>query len=146
VSERMQTILLVDDDCNFHRDFAAVLPESYRLVSAYNPSEALAILSAVRPHVVVLDLFLPSATVGEECEASIRLLIEIKQQWKLLPVLVMTDGLITPHVHRCQAIGAEGVICKSSPIRVVLDEVRSCMIRARTIARRRGEEGDKPIA
>ena len=62
----MKHILIIDDDIHIGNILEEVLRrESYRVSRAYSGTEALLVLSAVRPDLVLLDLMLPGLP-GEE--------------------------------------------------------------------------------
>jgi CheY-like chemotaxis protein len=55
-----QVVLIVDDDADFRGVLADVLrDEGYRILDAANGEEALRVLDAVKPDVIVVDLLMP---------------------------------------------------------------------------------------
>lgn len=57
----MITLLLVDDDPLIHDTLAAILPAEYRVVGAQTAPQALALVEAERPDVVLMDVALGAA-------------------------------------------------------------------------------------
>lgn len=81
-------ILLIDDDIAVRTSLVLLLKnESYNVMSAAAPSEALAILKKNKPKLIILDLNFSIGTSGEE---GIALLAKIKQINEAIPVILIT--------------------------------------------------------
>lgn len=76
----MKTILIVDDDMNIGNMLEEILTkEGYHVIRAYSGTEALLVLNASKPDLILLDLMLPGIS-GEEALA----------RMKGTPVIVMS--------------------------------------------------------
>lgn len=76
----MKDILIVDDDVHIGNLLEEVLEkEGYRITRAYSGTEALLVLSAAKPDLILLDLMLPGLS-GED----------ILPQMKDIPVIVLS--------------------------------------------------------
>ena len=76
----MKTILIIDDDVNIGNMLEEILKkEGFGVLRAYSGTEALLLLSQIRPDLILLDLMLPGLN-GEE------LLPQIKE----IPVIVVS--------------------------------------------------------
>jgi len=121
---RTWSILLVDDDYEFHRDLEAVLPRGYRLLSAYNPSGALETMRSGSPDVVLLSLYLPSTTGVDESAAAQSLLEQmIELGGREIPIFVMAEDKETSHADQCMSFGARGIVSKSAGVGALLRQI-----------------------
>ncbi len=121
-------ILLVDDDSGFHRDFAAMLSPKYRLLSAYNPSEALRLAKIETPYVALMDLHLPLTTAGYEYSAGLELLEEMhKVTYGELPIIMLIDCDIEHGLCEHILTRARGIIKKPREMKALLDEMERCL-------------------
>lgn len=76
----MKTILIIDDDIHIGNMLEEALSkEGYRVSHAYSGTEALLVLSGIRPDLILLDLMLPGLN-GEE----------VLPQIKGIPVIVVS--------------------------------------------------------
>lgn len=76
----MKTILIIDDDIHIGNMLEEALSkEGYRVSHAYSGTEALLVLSGIRPDLILLDLMLPGLN-GEE----------VLTQIKGIPVIVVS--------------------------------------------------------
>jgi CheY-like chemotaxis protein len=114
---REWTVLLVDDDHGILESMQDILEdEGYRVRTARNGAEALALLPTLdRPCVVVLDLTMPVMT-GEE------FLAQAHEAGLLrgIPVLVMTASRLRPHPP-----GASALLRKPMSLNELLGAIRN---------------------
>ena len=81
-------ILIVDDDASVTASLALLLKQhGHRAVTASAPDEALAIVRAERPSVVIQDMNFTRRTTGEE---GLQLLADLRTLDPQLPVILMT--------------------------------------------------------
>jgi two-component system, NtrC family, response regulator len=81
-------ILIVDDDASITASLALLLKQhGHRAVGAHGPDEALALLRAERPSLVIQDMNFSRRTTGEE---GLALLEAIRAEHPRLPVILMT--------------------------------------------------------
>ena len=79
----MKTIMVIDDDVYIGNMLEETLEnEGYHIVRAYSGTEALLLLNAQKPDLILLDLMLPGLT-GEE-------FIERLRQGKTMPIIVLS--------------------------------------------------------
>ncbi len=70
MSER--TVLLVDDDDVFQEAVAVVLATRYRVVTASNGTEALQMVAAEAPDVIILDVMMDHLSEGFDVARALR--------------------------------------------------------------------------
>ncbi len=99
------TILVVDDDAAIREVVAEVLQEEgYRVAVAASGAEALAVLDAVNPALVVLDMRMPVMNGWEFAE-------QLSARCDdCIPILVMTAAVDA--ARRAAEIGAAGTLSK----------------------------------
>ena len=82
----MKTILLVDDESALVETLTELLEgEGYRVVSAANGNDGLALLQEARPDLVLVDLWMPIAN-GQELVRRMRALAD----FQFTPVVIMS--------------------------------------------------------
>lgn len=65
---KKHSILIVDDDPQVHKLISKMLPvETYAVQSAYSATEALEIIAANKPDLVILDIMMPKISGIEVC-------------------------------------------------------------------------------
>ena len=106
----MKTIFLVEDDLVVIKVYAAkFLREGFGIEVAKDGLEAMKMLAAVRPDVVVLDLMMPKFN-GVDVLRFIRSTPSLKD----VPVIILSNAHMTPLAQEAAAIGAERSLLKSS--------------------------------
>jgi chemosensory pili system protein ChpA (sensor histidine kinase/response regulator) len=106
----MKTIFLVEDDLVVIKVYAAkFLREGFGIEVAKDGLEAMKMLAAVRPDVVVLDLMMPKFN-GVDVLRFIRSTPALKD----VPVIILSNAHMTPLAQEAAAIGAERSLLKSS--------------------------------
>lgn len=127
-SRDQRLILLVDDDDAFHRDFAAMLPPGYRLLSAYNPSDALRLIKIESPYVVLLDLRLTPESSEYEYSVALELMHEISGgPHGDVPIIVLIDSDISHALVDHIMMLAKGIVKKPREIKALLDQMERCL-------------------
>jgi len=64
-----KTIMIVDDEPPINKVVEDILePEGYKVVSAISGPEALDMLKKVKPHLILIDFFMPGMSGRELCE------------------------------------------------------------------------------
>lgn len=80
----MKKILIVEDDSDFQDIYRLYLQgEAFRVLTAMNGKEALAVLEKETPDLIILDLIMPVMD-GEEFYGMLR----SQEKWRLIPVIV----------------------------------------------------------
>src|SRR6476659_7727455 len=101
------TILVVDDQAQNVRLLDAVLsPRGYRVVSADSGEQALDLLNEEQPHLVLLDILMPSMDGYEVCRR-----IRANPDTAYLPVVMITASDAQQKVRGIEA-GADDFITK----------------------------------
>jgi DNA-binding response OmpR family regulator len=123
------TVLVVEDEAKIRELLRSYLERSgYEVVSTGSGAEALTLVDAVSPELIVLDLRLPDVS-GEEVASEVR-------RSRLTPILMLTAKSSSEHRIRGFELGADDYVVKPfSPQELVL--------RVRAILRR-GVEGSVP--
>ncbi|WP_199542258.1 response regulator [Paraburkholderia kururiensis] len=88
----MTTLLLVDDDRNFLRALRLVFEiDGYRVLTAHDGVDAMALAAAQRPDAIVTDLMMPGVDGLELCR-------RLKVEWPTLriPVVMLTATFPLP--------------------------------------------------
>lgn len=125
------TILIVDDDAAIREVVAEVLEEEgYAVVTAASGEEALRVLDAVRPALVVLDMRMPVMNGWEFAEE-----LSAREDNRV-PVLVMTAAVDA--AQRAAEIGAAGTLSKPFDLIDLIDLVETL------IAQKAGEPSPDP--
>lgn len=112
-------ILIVDDDPQIHKLLAKALGEpAYRLWSAFNATEAYAILNEHRPDLVILDLMMPQVSGIEVCNY-------IKGHEQLRDVVILILSAKDAQVDRIDGLthGADDYIGKPFHIRHLVRKI-----------------------
>ena len=123
-------IMLVDGDREFHKSFKSALPRHLSLVSAYNPSEALAIASKRKLRGVVLSLHTPLSFVGGERSPGLDMLQRIRYcSDERLPVVAVVDSDIGRLLREYIMTWADGIIRKAGDMRAFVHDVEKCLMR-----------------
>ena len=117
----MSTVLVVDDEAGTRQTMMRLLGrEGYETVGAGDGREALQVLEARTPDVIVLDLMMPGMDGLELLEA-----IQRHPQWKALPVVVLTALSDTHTVNRAHQLGAKAYLVKATfSVAEMLDHVK----------------------
>ncbi len=111
----MSLVMIVDDAPDTLTMLAAfVTGEGYRVQTAASGEEALLLLDAVRPDIILLDAVMPGLDGFETCRQ-----IKAREISAHVPVIFMTGLSETQHV--VQGLGAGGVDYVTKPL--VLDEL-----------------------
>ena len=123
----MSTILLVDDDAQLRRALEINLAaRGHDLTTAVNGAEALSVLGAALPDVVLLDLGLPDLD-GLEVLRRLR-------SWSGVPVVILTARTATADVVGALDAGADDFIAKPFGVEELLARVRAVLRRGATTA------------
>lgn len=115
-------IILVDDHTLFRKGLAELLEQSGEVeVTAFtgNPDEVPMLLSAHRPHVLILDMNMPGTD-------GITLMQQLRADGFSLPVLILTLSEAEDDLARALRAGANGYLLKS----MEPDEVVDAILRA----------------
>ncbi len=115
-----QTVLLVEDEPVTLRFCMAGLKglQEFRLVSASNGAEALAILQAGPVDVVVTDLNMPVMD-------GFNLITRLASRYPSLPVIVLTSVAERGELDRAVALGALRVLAKPPRLSLLMAEIRA---------------------
>lgn len=115
------TILVIDDEALIGDFIAEVLEEEgYRVVTAVGGAQALTVLAALHPQLILMDMFMPGMSAME-------LLAQIRAapEWRPIPVMLMSastsvDALVQQH-------GFAGFLVKPFDIDVLLGRVKEVL-------------------
>ena len=123
----MQTILIADDNAD-SRDVYCTLFEAsgYRVLSAENGLAALALLDAERPHLIMLNLFMPELD-GHEVLRRVR----AHPGTEHIPCLVFTGDARFEQLGKAVQSGADAFLTKPAEPLAVLRFVRELLMERR---------------
>ncbi len=85
MSER-PTILLVDDDAVLVEALKAVLEQRYRVVTAHNGEEAVAVVSEELPDLIILDVMMSYLSEGYDLAA----MFKKNERTTGIPIVILT--------------------------------------------------------
>ncbi len=119
----MHTILVVDDEVPF-LDMLHMLLEGagYRVLTASDGLEAMAIVHRHRPDVALLDDMLPGMNGGEIC-----LTIKQDPQLRHIPVILYSAGARVRDRSFIERVGADAVLYKPFKPEDVKSVIRACL-------------------
>src|SRR3972149_4028140 len=101
----MISILFIDDDVQAHKTLRMVMPDDFRIVSAFSGEHGLEILKNEQPDAILLDIELPALN-GHE-------ILKIIMEKPLSPPVIMLSGLSdAPSVVKAIQAGASDYIVK----------------------------------
>jgi DNA-binding NtrC family response regulator len=128
--------IIVVDDLAECRDAVVwpLLAEGYRVRTASGGDEAVSLLAATTPALVISDLWMPQGSGWD-------LLTTIQQNWPHVPVMLMTSGLfgLHPNIERWAAARLEKPI---SPLQLLSEVDR--LVRLRLSAKNPNPAGLTP--
>ncbi|MUG98431.1 response regulator [Scytonema sp. UIC 10036] len=102
------TILIIDDEPdNFDVIDTLLDTEGYQLSYVSNGEQALALLKAFQPDVILLDVMMPQMNGIEFCQK-----FKSHPQWKHIPVIMVTALTAKEDLSKCLALGADDFISK----------------------------------
>lgn len=132
----MITILVADDDKNTRLLMKAILEaEHYRVVTASDGQEALAVLDREHIDLVVLDIMMPNMD-GFEFTATLR------QSDNTLPILMVSAKQLPEDKHRGFLVGTDDYITKPIDEEEMLLRIKALLRRAKIVSDRRIVIGD----
>lgn len=116
-----ETILIVDDEAQIRTTLRGVLSdEGYRVVDAEDALKALALVTSQRPHLVILDIWMPHMD-------GIELLEQLKTREPELPIIVVSGHGTIETAVRATKLGASDFIEKPFSLDTLLRSVRRAM-------------------
>ncbi len=112
-------VMLVDDE----QEFATTLAERLRMrgietVTAFDGEEALKLMAAQRPNVVVLDIMMPGMS-------GLQVLGKVTAMYPDLPVILLTGIGSTSEGIAGMKIGAHDYLMKPLQIEELIEKIRS---------------------
>lgn len=104
----MSMILVVDDEPAFQQITQIVLQRAgYTVICASNGQQALEMLEAHTPNLIILDEMMPGMAGSDVCRT-----IKCDPRWKHIPVIMHTASVLLKNPERVAAIKADGVLFK----------------------------------
>ncbi len=116
-----ETILIVDDEAQIRTTLRGVLSdEGYRVLDAEDALKALELISSQRPHLVILDIWMPHMD-------GIELLEQLKTRAPELPIIVVSGHGTIETAVRATKLGASDFLEKPFSLDTLLRSVRRAM-------------------
>lgn len=114
--------ILIVDDVKFFREIekSILRRTNCEVLEACNGEEALAIISAEPPDLILMDLLMPGMN-GDECCR----IIKSDPSLKHIPVLMVSSADSIDDQGRCYAAGCDDYITKPVDKNILLDKIRS---------------------
>jgi len=127
----MEKVLVIDDDPAIQRALCRTFAAGgFEVSVAGDGAQAMDVVHAVKPHVVILDLFLPGRSGQDLCR-------EMKQESSSLPIIVLSAASDAVDKVLLLELGADDYVTKPfSP--------RELLARVRVAVRRLKQACDKP--
>ena len=123
MAERPATILMVDDEArNLELLEALLLPEGYRLLQARSGEEALAVVTAERPDLILLDVMMPRLDGFEVCRR-----LKANPPTRFIPVVMVTSLRDVEDRIRGIEVGADDFLSKPVNRHELLTRVRASL-------------------
>ena len=112
-------VLLIDDERLFVESLTKVLRKREMVVhAAYSGSEAIAVLSAGKFDVIVLDLKMPEMD-------GLMTLKAIRDRDTLTPVIILTGYIVIERVTEALKMGATEVLLKPCPVETLVSAIEN---------------------
>jgi DNA-binding response OmpR family regulator len=125
VSERQQTVLIVEDDRSLRRGLAMNFEyRGFRVLTASTGEEGMKKAFDARPDLIVLDIVLPGPS-------GLEILSELRSRDRLVPVLILSARDTTEHKIEGLNMGADDYLTKPFELPELLARV-DAMLRRRT--------------
>jgi CheY-like chemotaxis protein len=121
--EGQMRVLVVDDDPAFASDLVAVKPEEMIIDVAGGTEEAIELLHADRPDVMIVDLDMIPYLAAESSNEGLAVLGAVSGGYLgEIPVIIATDRLTPQSRYWCDKLGAVAVLEKSGGLSRILEE------------------------
>lgn len=104
-----QTILIVDDEKRNVKLLEAILAKEYRILSANSGREALAVVDAERPDLILLDVMMPGMDGIQVCRT-----LKSGESTRMIPIIIVTS--LSDKEDRVQAYEAGADDFLSKPV------------------------------
>ena len=112
-------VLLIDDERLFVESLTKVLRKREMMVhAAYSGSEAIAVLSAEKFDVIVLDLKMPEMD-------GLMILKAIRDRDTLTPVILLTGYIVIERVTEALKMGVTEVLLKPCPVETLVSAIEN---------------------
>jgi DNA-binding response OmpR family regulator len=113
-------ILIVDDEPNIVLSLEFLMQQSgFEVAVARDGEEALAQMTAFRPHLVLLDIMLPKLSGYEVCQK-----LRQNPDWAGVKVVMLSAKGRELEVSKGLALGADAYVTKPFSTRELIDQVR----------------------
>ena len=118
--ETMKKILIVEDDSDFQDIYQLYLQgESFKVLTALNGKEAVAVLEKETPDLIILDLIMPVMD-GEEFYVWLR----AQEKWCHIPVIIASVNEKVPQ-RMSDLGGIAGSLKKPFEIDTLIEKIRA---------------------
>jgi len=126
-----EKVLIVDDDASLLKALTYNLEgEGYQTLTAHDGREALRVLYAERPDLVILDIMLPELDGWQVCKRV--------REMSDLPIIMLTAKETAEDIAKGLDLGADDYIVKPFTVKELLARVRAALRRTRLQAGMRG--------
>jgi DNA-binding NtrC family response regulator len=127
-------ILIVDDDSDLRRTFAAVFGNEYRVLEASGGKEALDLIKKQAPRLMVLDFSMPGMNGLDVLKAA-------KEAAPSLPVIMVTSVQDIETARKALSTGACEFLTKPFDVGYLRSEIRRVLRTAGDDDARKGSDG-----
>ncbi len=119
----LKKILIVDDDPSIVLSLEFLMVKSgYQVFIARNGNEAIELITAEEPHLVVLDIMMPEVDGYDVCR-----FIRSREEWKYIKVIFLSAKSKQEDIQKGLKLGADQYITKPFSTREFMKTVGTMM-------------------
>ncbi len=120
MSEKKNTILVVDDEIQIHKMLAILLEaENFKIIESTSGKQAIRMCISIKPDLILLDLGLPDMD-GKDVITAIR-------EWSQVPIIVLSVRSSDEEIIQALNLGANDFITKPFNVGVLIARINASL-------------------